>query len=159
MIRALLSAIPGAPQYPGKRGAGGSLPALADDILARPVLVIEDESLIAWMVESLLQDLGFSRITLAASAAEALRSARRTPPGLIVSDINLGSGLPDGVDAVSALEPDAGVPVVFVTAHADAANRARIGSGFPLHAIIAKPVALEVLGTALHRLFAPRNAH
>lgn len=140
------------------RGGGGPTASMFEparsplptELLARPVLVIEDEALLAWMLESLLSDLGFSEILMAASASEAIRLLADRRPGAIVSDINLGPGVPDGIEAVGMLAPDASVPVIFVTAHADPVNRARIAEAFARHAIVSKPVALETLATALH---------
>lgn len=123
--------------------------ALPERITAQPVLVIEDEALLAWMLESLLEDLGFTDIVMAANGDDALRKLAGRRPGAIVSDINLGVDVPDGIDAVGMLPGPAGMPVVFVTAYANGANRARIAEAFPRSAIVAKPVAFETLESAL----------
>ena len=134
-------------------GAGHSprtpLPAA---LLAKPVLVIEDEALIAWMVESLLEDLGFETIAIAASAREARVMAGQAAPGLVISDINLGFGVPDGIETVTSLAVAPEVPIVFITAHANPANADRIEMAFARHAILAKPVLIEPLGAAILRL-------
>ena len=136
----------GGPTAPMARSAGSPLPA---ELLARPVLVIEDEALLAWMLESLLGDLGFAEIVMAAGESEAVRLLGDRSPGAIVSDINLGVGVPDGVEAAGTLAGTAAIPVVFVTAHAGPVNRARIAEAFPRHSIVAKPVALETLAAGL----------
>lgn len=145
----LLWSIGGGASAPGRPGSAGAGPVLPAELLAQPVLIIEDEAMIAWMLESLLSDLGFGEIVIAASASQALRAFGEQPPGAIVSDINLGREAIDGIAAVENMDDAAHLPVVFVTAHADAANRARIEAAFPRHAIVAKPVALETLRSAL----------
>ena len=67
----------------GSPGAAASSQRLPAELLAMPVLIIEDEGMIAWMLESLLEDMGFETLVVVASGEEALEAARREPPGLI----------------------------------------------------------------------------
>ena len=85
----------GGPTLPPGHSAGAESVRLKPEVLAAPVLIVEDEAMIAWMLESLLEDMGFTAITVVATGDEALDAARRLSPGLIVSDINLG---PSGLD-------------------------------------------------------------
>ena len=96
--------------------------------LARvPVLVIEDEAMIAWMLESLLEDMGFEAITLTSNATEAAAAAERQKPELVISDINLGQGA-DGIEAVGAIRHTCSPAVVFVSAYMDENTRSHIPS-------------------------------
>ena len=143
----LAAAGPNERQAPGAGDAPRwPLPAA---LLAKPVLVIEDEALIAWMVESLLEDLGFETIAIASNAREARVMAQQAAPGLVISDINLGFGIPDGIETVTSLGIAPEVPIVFITAHADNANAARIEMAFVRYAILPKPVLIEPLGAAI----------
>src|SRR5579872_639826 len=65
--------------------------------LATAILIVEDSAMIAWTVESFLGQMGFTDIAMASTGEEAVTLARKAPPGLIVSDINLGAGA-DGID-------------------------------------------------------------
>jgi DNA-binding response OmpR family regulator len=56
------------------------------------VLVVEDESLIAMMIEEALDAAGYAIGGIASSEDEALRLAKRHPPRFAVLDINLGRG-------------------------------------------------------------------
>ncbi len=121
----------------GRVGVGDAIDAA---LLARPVLIIEDEVMIAWMLESLLQDMGFGEIRIASTGADAVALARSATPGLILSDINLDSAEMDGVEASSAIAADGDVAVLFITANADAAAQERIRREIPRATLLRKPV-------------------
>ena len=137
-----------APAPPGRSPApaagDGPSPALA----RVPVLVIEDEAMIAWMLESLLEDMGFEAITLASNAAEAIAAAARRTPELVISDINLGAGA-DGIDAVGAIRRTCSPAVVFVSAYIDANARTRIAEQVAGARILSKPLGGDDLAAVV----------
>jgi CheY-like chemotaxis protein/DNA-directed RNA polymerase specialized sigma24 family protein len=83
--------------------------------LATTVLVIEDESVIAIDIASIVRELGHTVIGIAGSEREAIALARAKKPGLVLADINLGAG-GSGIDAVGKILQSMTVPVIFVTA-------------------------------------------
>jgi CheY-like chemotaxis protein/DNA-directed RNA polymerase specialized sigma24 family protein len=83
--------------------------------LATTVLIIEDESVIAIDIEGIVRELGHSVVGIAGSEREAISLARAKKPGLVLADINLGSG-GSGIDAVGKILQAMTVPVIFVTA-------------------------------------------
>ena len=108
-------------------------------LLDLPILVVEDEAVIAWTLESLLEDMGFTDIEIVADARGAVASAAARVPGLIVSDINLGAG-DDGVAAAAAIHAAGFVPTLFVTGYAAPEMRARIERDVAGAAVLRKPV-------------------
>ncbi len=126
----------------------GAPPPVDPALLGTPVLIIEDEAMIAWTLESLFDDMGFTSVSLAPDADAAIAAARADAPGLIVSDINLGHG-PDGVAAVAAITAAAPTPTVFVTGYACEDVRARIARAVPGAAVLRKPVQLDELQRAV----------
>ncbi len=79
-------------------------------------LIIEDEVVIALLIEDLLVDLGFDSFDIAVTEAEAVAAAAAHRPDLITSDVQLLVGC--GIDAVQTICPDRAIPVVFVTSNA-----------------------------------------
>lgn len=80
------------------------------------VLIIEDESLIAMDLESIVTQIGHQVTGLARTRDEAVKLGRQTPPDLILSDIQLADNS-SGIDAVGDLLSALGdVPVIFITA-------------------------------------------
>lgn len=138
------------PHFPGAAEPGQPLPGTVFDT---PILVVEDETMIAWMIENVLEDAGFTSIAIAANAAAAREEARRQAPGLIVSDVNLGHG-EDGIATARAISAAALVPVVFVTGYADSRMRERLKRELPRAQLLRKPVDSVALVRAVMRALA-----
>jgi DNA-directed RNA polymerase specialized sigma24 family protein/DNA-binding NarL/FixJ family response regulator len=83
--------------------------------IATDVLIIEDEPLIAYDLEGLVDSLGHRVVGIARTHTEAVSIAKRSLPGLILADIKLGDGS-SGIDAVNELIDELCVPVIFITA-------------------------------------------
>ncbi|MEO6041734.1 MAG: response regulator [Croceibacterium sp.] len=128
------------------------------ELRATQVLVIEDDAVIAWTMESLLADMGFAAIAVAPTGSHAIAAARAHAPGLIISDINLGPGI-DGIDAVSAIVPGAAAHVIFVTAYATEAARERIEGCLPGAAVLRKPVRAPDLRASVIAVLKARRQH
>ena len=99
-----------------------SVEALAQEALSEierqpctDVLIIEDESMIAMDLESLVRDLGHDVSGIAVTHAEAVASARARRPGLVLADIQLADDS-CGLEAVQEILGDSAVPVIFITA-------------------------------------------
>ena len=151
MATRLASADIGSPREGVARRREGAHAAL----LATPILVVEDEAMIAWLIESLLEEMGFTDIRLAADGRQARAQAERSPPGLILSDINLGDG-PDGIETAAAIRRASALPVIFITAYADDATRARIGREVPGAPMLRKPFGADCLRAAIFQVLEER---
>jgi two-component system, response regulator PdtaR len=80
------------------------------------ILIVEDEILIAFELESLLEDEGYDAAGIAATLTDALDLARELSPDLALVDVHLADG-PTGVEVARALT-GRGVTVLFMTANA-----------------------------------------
>lgn len=135
---------------PAPSGAERKLPLPASS-LATPVLIVEDEVMIAWQLQDLLEEMGFTDVRTAGSHSEALAEAESALPGLLVCDVNLGSG-PDGIAAAAAIRAAGLIAVVFVTGYASDELRARIAEASPGAHLLRKPVEPRLLGASLQQL-------
>jgi len=90
-------------------------------LVGRRILVVEDEMMIAMLVEDMLAELGCS-VVGPAHALEAALTLARTEQGLDAAllDVNLG-GQP--VFAVADALREKGVPAIFSTGYGDAGLR------------------------------------
>lgn len=77
-------------------------------------LIIEDEPVIAMLIEDHLRALGYTSIDFAVTQADAVAAAGRRCPDLITSDVQLPEGC--GIAAVEAICGGGPIPVVFITA-------------------------------------------
>lgn len=88
--------------------------------MSRPrILVVEDEKVVAADIQESLLRLGYEVVGTAAYGAEALKLGVRNAPDLVLMDIKL-KGAVDGIDAAQEIGYRLGIPVVYLTAHADA---------------------------------------
>lgn len=79
----------------------------------KTLLIVEDEPLVAFDNEHLLQTLGYGVIATVDSASEALTALTAGGIDLILSDVRLRDS--DGRDVAIAAQK-AGIPLLFVTA-------------------------------------------
>lgn len=106
------------------------------------VLIIEDEPLIAALIEDIARDGGATTIDIVDSFTGALAAAARHPPDLITSDVNLAQG--SGIDAVEAITSLIAPRVVFVTGSID-----EVLSRLPEATIVPKPFSAAALSRVL----------
>jgi CheY-like chemotaxis protein len=106
------------------------------------VLIIEDETLIALLLEDMLTDLGCTILGSASSVDAAIEILDRTPPGVAVLDINLGG---EKSYAVAEALAKRGVPFIFSTGYADG----RLDAPWQDRPMLQKPFGQEQLAEAL----------
>ena len=112
-----------------------------------PVLLVEDEILLAYPVEELLREHGYGAL-VAHNGTDALKLIRQRHADFIavVTDIRLGTG-PDGWEvARRAREINPAVPVVYMTADSAASWE---GLGVANSKMLRKPFLLDHLVEAL----------
>ena len=111
----------------------------------RRVLLVEDEALVAMMIQDFLTESGHYVIGPISNAFDAMEAARTSGYDAAILDINLGDGMAYPVaDILSAR----GVPFVFVTGY-EADTIDNRFSGVP---VLQKPIERHML----QRLFVPR---
>lgn len=89
-----------------------------DEILTEnhgSVMIIEDESIIAMYLQTLVEDLGHTVLGIATTHKEAIAMLETGQPDLILADIRLADGS-SGVDAVKEILEICDLPVIFITA-------------------------------------------
>lgn len=121
-------------------------------LLARRALIVEDETLVAWHLELVLQDLGFELCEIATSGGEAIERAVTTAPDIVFMDVNLAGEI-DGVEAAKRICEKSDVAIIFVTAYADdQPTIMKIRSTFGSSAIVGKPATPAAIQAAMRQL-------
>ena len=82
------------------------------------ILVVEDDSTTAKVMGLYIADLGYQLAGIACDGKNAINMTRKLQPDLVLMDIFLGKGL-DGIDAAEIIQRHFGIPVIFVTSHAE----------------------------------------
>src|SRR4051812_49372853 len=120
------------------------------------VLIVEDELFVAWHLESLVRDLEHDVCALVPDGEGAIEQASDLDVDLILMDISLG-GRMDGVEAARRIRAQRDTALVFFTAYSDAAALARIKQEVPGAPVLAKPVSLERLRSAIASVLRSSN--
>ena len=93
---------------------------MPDSRVSRRILFVEDEAAIFEPFSKALRRNGFEPV-VARTVAEALDSADRIDPDLVLLDLNLPDG--DGSDVCRGLRKDSDVPIVMLTARGTEMDR------------------------------------
>jgi CheY-like chemotaxis protein len=112
------------------------------------ILVVEDETLIAMLVEDYLNELGFTVVEVAGTVARGMEVATAAghPIDGAILDINLGT---EKVFPIADALVDRGIPFVFATGYGPEGVLPRF-AGCP---VIAKPFRLDALAHFLASAF------
>ena len=101
------------------------------------ILIVEDEAITAMDLALELEGLGYEVCGAEDNAEDAIETAIREKPDLILMDIRLGDG-PDGIYAAEQISKHYDAVVIFLSAHSDEKTLARALSQSP-YAYIVKP--------------------
>jgi light-regulated signal transduction histidine kinase (bacteriophytochrome)/CheY-like chemotaxis protein len=108
-----------------------------------PVLLVEDQVLIAMDAEMMLADAGIENVVTASSSADALNRLKTFTPAIGILDINLGR---DTSVPVAEELARLGIPFVFATGYDD---RSIVPEGFADVPVVRKPYDSAALLKAL----------
>lgn len=111
------------------------------------VLIVEDEGIVAADIRMTLRDLGYTVVGTSSSAERAVELALKERPDLVLMDIHTKGSI-DGVQAAKLIRERSSIPVVFLTAHADAETVLRARTAEPLGYVV-KPFKDIDLRTAI----------
>ena len=112
------------------------------------VLIVEDELLVAWHLESLTREQNLEVCGLVPDGDGAIEQAIDLEVDLVLMDIRL-AGKMDGVEAARRIREQRDTPIIFITAHGDPATRAHIDRTGPGAPVLAKPITAARLKEAI----------
>lgn len=124
---------------------------MTDQSAAPRILIVEDEALVAMLVEDVAIEAGCIVTGVADRTAEALELARSDPPDLVLCDIKLAGG-DSGFDVASALK-DSHTACLFLSGNPPSAD---VGAPMALGCLI-KPFRADALKDAIGIALALRD--
>ena len=86
--------------------------------VARRILIVEDQRLVAADIENTLKKLGYVVVGSVSSGEDAIGKSAELRPELVLMDVRL-RGEMDGIQAAKVIRDRFRLPVVYLTAHAD----------------------------------------
>jgi two-component sensor histidine kinase/DNA-binding response OmpR family regulator len=115
--------------------AGDVVPGV---IHGKRIMIVEDEALVAMILEDQLNELGFAISSTCASVSDALKAIAADRPDGAILDVNLGGQL---VYPVADQLMDRGIPFVFVTGY----GRESVDRRYASIQVLEKPVDQQAL--------------
>ena len=82
------------------------------------IIIVEDENIIAKDLAMSLDDMGYEVTSVTGRGEDAVRRSGEERPDLVLMDVALG-GKMDGIEAADLIRTRLGIPVVYLSAHAD----------------------------------------
>lgn len=82
------------------------------------ILVVEDEAIVAMGIKQKLEDLGHHVVDTVYTGEDAVGTALKTEPDLILMDIVLKGNM-DGIEAAAKIRNQLDIPVIYLTAYSD----------------------------------------
>jgi DNA-binding response OmpR family regulator len=119
---------------------------MTNELSGLRVMIVEDEFLIAMLLEDLLTELGCAVSGSASKPAQAFKLLESEDVDVAVLDVNL-----EGSDSfgVAAVLKDKKIPFIFATGY----GGSRVPQEFSPYPVIQKPYRLEELSAALDGLW------
>ena len=116
----------------------------------KKILIVEDESIVAFDLEVQLLNAGYCVIGSVDTGAEAVRKGLQGDQDLILMDIRLKGPL-NGIQAARQIKAQRNIPVIFLSAltDPDTLEEART---IPDTTFVRKPFSLPDLIKAIHRV-------
>jgi len=121
------------------------------------IVLVEDESITALSVTRQLRRLGYEVVAMARSGPQAIQHALSHRPHVVLMDVDL-QGTMDGIEAARRIQAAAPIPVVYMSAHADAATLERMQATTQTAGLVPKPIHLPTLRATLQRAVSHRQS-
>ena len=115
------------------------------------ILVVEDESIVAFNLQQRLEQLGYDVPAIAVSGQESLELVDETMPDLVLMDIHIQGDM-DGIDVASRLRETHAVPVIYLTAYSEDSTLERARQTSP-YGYLLKPFSERELHATIQMAF------
>jgi CheY-like chemotaxis protein len=115
------------------------------------IVIVEDEAIAAFHLAKQLRSLGYQVVAQASGGPQAIQHALSLHPPVVLMDIYLHRPM-DGIDAAKHIQAAAPIPMVYMSAHADAATIERFQATTQAAGFVPKPIPLPTLYATLQRV-------
>ncbi len=82
------------------------------------VLIVEDEAIIAMLIDTSLHKLGYIVTSIVNTGEKAIQKVKEDKPDIVLMDIQLQGDM-DGIDAAEIIQNKFGITVIFCTSYLD----------------------------------------
>lgn len=115
------------------------------------ILVVEDESIVAFNLQQRLSQLGYDVPAVAVSGTESFELVEQTNPDLVLMDIHIQGDL-DGIEVAARLREHHAIPVIYLTAYSEDSTLERARKTKP-YGYLLKPFSERELHATIQMAF------
>lgn len=115
------------------------------------ILVVEDESIVAFNLQQRLAQLGYDVPAIAVSGEECMEMFSQTQPDLVLMDIHIQGDM-DGIEVASRLRETHSAPVIYLTAYSEDSTLERARQTRP-YGYLLKPFSERELHATIQMAF------
>ncbi|ACL17507.1 response regulator [Methanosphaerula palustris] len=84
----------------------------------RCILIVEDDDIIARVIDWRLKKLGYQVCGRASTSVEAIDLVKDHKPDLVLMDINIRGDV-DGIDTALMIKKEFTIPIIYITSHSE----------------------------------------
>lgn len=115
------------------------------------ILVVEDESIVAFNLQQRLSQLGYDVPAIAVSGQESFELVSQTLPDLVLMDIHIQGDM-DGIEVAARLQETHAIPVIYLTAYSEDSTLERARKTRP-YGYLLKPFSERELHATIQMAF------
>lgn len=112
------------------------------------VLIVEDEMIIAMLIERMVLNLGHEVVGKVPSGEEAVDEALEKDPDLILMDIRLKGDL-NGIETMNRIRESKEIPVIYISGNTDVLHQEKIKESEYVE-FLSKPITKSDLSQSLN---------
>ena len=120
--------------------------------MKKKILIVEDEAIIASGLKMCLEEFGYNVLKTVSLGEDAIRSAEKNKPDLILMDVRLRGSL-DGYETAIKIRRQSNMPVIYTTG-GDQYQIDEKAKGTKPYDYIIKPFDYDVLANKIKKLIA-----
>lgn len=120
------------------------------------VLIVEDDMILSMVLERMILKLNYSVVGKVITGKEAIESAKKLNPDLILMDIQLKDEV-DGISAMHKIRNHSDVPVIYITGNSDEYNLSRAKETDYVDYLV-KPIQMSDLKSSIEKAFSTEKA-
>ena len=94
------------------------------------ILLVEDDDIIARVIDWRLKNLGYDVCGRASSGSEAIELIMQKVPDLVLMDINIKGDI-DGIETALMIKKRISIPIVYLTSYSDEVTLERVNETHP----------------------------
>jgi two-component system, response regulator PdtaR len=117
----------------------------------KKILIVEDEFIIAMLIEKQITRLGYNVVDKVTSGAKAIEAVKTYRCDLILMDIKIIGDI-DGIETMREIRKFSEVPVIYITGNSDPVTKQKAFETGPAGYII-KPIETDTLRNAINLVF------